>query len=173
MTIDDTRARFTEIYNRESDALFRFCLVRVSDREKALDLVQETFTRLWVHMAEGRGAEQPRAFLYVVMRHLIIDWYRRSKSVVFSALDREDHAFDAPDEARFGEIERNADANYVLGMLNRIHPHYREVIYLRFIEDLPPRDIAQMLKLSPNVVSIRITRGLEALRKELGINPNV
>ena len=88
MTIEDDKKRFTDIYNQESDALFRFCLSRLSDREKALELTQETFTRLWKLMLEGRG-DKPRALLYAIARNLIIDWYRRIKSVSIESLYHE------------------------------------------------------------------------------------
>ena len=38
---------FLGIYNNESDAIFRFCLIRTSDREVALDMTQDTFMRFW------------------------------------------------------------------------------------------------------------------------------
>ena len=143
MSIDDDKKRFTDIYNRELDALFRFCLVRVSDREKALDITQEAFTRLWKSVSSGKVVENPRALLYVMARHLIIDWYRRIKSVSLEGMsgDDEDREFDPPDLNATIEIETNADANRVLGMLNSLDPQYREVMYFRYVEDPPPEDI--------------------------------
>ncbi len=43
---------FKKIYNEESDSIFRFCLIRVSNREQALDITQETFLRLWKSLLE-------------------------------------------------------------------------------------------------------------------------
>lgn len=170
--MDDDRKRFTDIYNQESDALFRFCLFRVSDREKALELTQETFTRLWSSIASGKKIENPRALLYVVARHLIIDWYRRIKSVSWESLSTEngDKKFDPSDEQSVLEIETNADIGRVLSMLDILDPKYREVIYLRYVEDLTPKDIAEILELNTNIVSVRLTRGIEALRKLMNIS---
>ncbi len=46
--------KFEKIYEKESDAVFRFCLFRVSDREQALDITQETFLRLWQSLSDGK-----------------------------------------------------------------------------------------------------------------------
>ncbi|MDO8569440.1 MAG: RNA polymerase sigma factor [bacterium] len=174
MTIDDDKKRFTDIYNQESDALFRFCLFRVSDREKALELTQETFTRLWSSISSSKRVENPRALLYVVARHLIIDWYRRVKPVSLESLATENgnKEFDLQDEKATMDIEISADAGRVLRMLDNLESQYREVIYFRYVEDLAPRDIAKILELNANTVSVRLTRGIEALRKLMGIPKN-
>ncbi|KKR30017.1 MAG: hypothetical protein A3C62_00145 [Candidatus Zambryskibacteria bacterium RIFCSPHIGHO2_02_FULL_39_16] len=173
MSIEDDKKRFTDIYNQESDSLFRFCLIRVSDREKALDLTQEAFTRLWNSVSLGKEPENPRAFLYVVARHLIIDWYRRTKSISLESLsDERGEDFIILDEKTTFDIEMSLDAKHVLSMLDKLEMQYREVIYFRYVEGFPPKDIAEILNLSANVVSIRISRGMEMLRRLMGISEN-
>lgn len=172
MSTDDDKKRFTDIYNQESDSLFRFCLFRVSDREKALELTQEAFTRLWRTISLGKRVDNPRALLYMVARNLIIDWYRRIKSVSLESLSsrNENSEFDAIDERATIEIELNADSSRVLLLLEKLEPHYREVIHLRYIEDLSPKEIAELMGLNANTVSVRITRGIDALKRIIGIH---
>ncbi|MHB1330894.1 MAG: RNA polymerase sigma factor [Minisyncoccota bacterium] len=171
MTIDEAKNEFTNIYKKEHNVLFRFCYFRVSDREKALEITQEAFTKLWVQMASGKTMENSKAFVYTVARHLIIDWYKKIKTRSLESLAKEDGVeLDQADENSFSDIETSSDAKRIIAMMSKMNQKYRDVIYLRFIEDLPPRDIAKTLKLNANVVSIRITRGLEILRKSLGIN---
>ncbi|OHB05261.1 MAG: hypothetical protein A3B22_03195 [Candidatus Zambryskibacteria bacterium RIFCSPLOWO2_01_FULL_47_33] len=174
MPIDDDKKRFTDIYNRESDSLFRFCLLRVSDREKALDLTQEAFSRLWSSIVSGKKVNNPRALLYTVTRNLIIDWYRRIKSVSLEGLSKEDEdrEFDVPDEKATLEIELNADSKRVLSMLEKLEPRYKEVVYLRYVSDLSPKDIAKVMDLNANTVSVRISRGIKALKRLMGIASN-
>ena len=175
MSISDDKKRFTEIYNQESDSLFRFCVLRVSDRERALDITQEAFTRLWSSISLGKKTENPRALLFVIARNLIIDWYRRIKAVSLEGLSGgyEDREFDAPDpRATLDMIDISVDAKRALEMLGTLEPQYREVMYFRYVEDLPPKDIAEILKLNANTVSVRLTRGVEALRKLMGISNN-
>lgn len=172
MSINDEKLRFTAVYEQESDSLFRFCLLRVSDREKALELTQETFTRLWSTMAGGKRVENPRAFAFLTARRLIIDWYRRIKESSLDALtDKDDDKYFEPmDEHSFLEIESSAEAKRVLNMINKLEPNYREAVYLRYIESLTPKEIGSILKISANAASIRVNRGLEALRAMLHID---
>ncbi|MEK7176704.1 MAG: RNA polymerase sigma factor [Patescibacteria group bacterium] len=174
MSISDDKKRFSDIYNKESDALFRFCLLRVSDREKAIDITQEAFTRLWSSISSGKPVENPRALVFVIARNLIIDWYRRTKSVSLEGLNGgdEEREFDPPDEKATLEIETSVDAKRALEMIESLESQYREVIYFRFVEDLQPREIAEILEINVNTVSVRLTRGLEALRKLMGISRN-
>jgi RNA polymerase sigma-70 factor, ECF subfamily len=175
MSLEKLKAEFTAIYNQNSDALFRFCLTRVSQRELSLELSQEAFARLWARMAEGgkgREVPNPRAFLYLVTRRLIIDWYRKTKT---SSLDHgldeegEENTFDPADDRALAEIEAGPEGRRVMALLSKLDEDHREVIHLRFVEELSPREIAEILGVSPNAVSIRITRGLAALRKLSGI----
>ncbi len=162
--------KFTAIFNEESDALFRFSYSRTSDRDVARDLTQETFCRLWKKMAEEGSVPNPRAFLYVVARHLIIDWYRKHKSASLEALsENSDQPFEPRDDAQEESIETSSDVARALAFLERLGPSYRDIMYMRFVEDLPPRDIAETLGLSVNAVSVRISKGLTELRKIMGI----
>jgi RNA polymerase sigma factor (sigma-70 family) len=171
MAIEHSKKDFTALYERENDALFRFCLWRVSNRETALEMTQETFARLWGKMAGGINVEHPRAFIYVTARHLIIDWYRKTKSSSLEALSEYgDRPFDPVDENAHTLIETSSDAKRALLTINKLEDQYREVVYLSFVEDLPPREIAQILNITPNAVSIRLTRGLDALRRLTGID---
>ncbi len=172
MYINDRKKDFTLIYEAEHDAVFRFCFFRVSDREKALDLTQESFVKLWKHMLENTKVDNPKAFLFVVARHLIIDWYRKKKTLSLDFYNSNElgKGFDVADESGASEIETSSDAKRVTSMISKLPPQYRDAVYLRFVEDLPPRDIAQILKLSTGVVSVRITRGIQELRRMLGIN---
>ena len=170
MAIEIIKKDFISLYEGHNDALFRFCLWRVSDRELAMELTQETFARLWSRMASGKIVENPRAFIYLVARRLIIDWYRKSKSRSLDALSGDERKrFEPADEGIAARMEMSRDGKRAIGMISQLEEQYREVVYLSFVEELAPREIAVMLNLTPNAVSIRLSRGLEALRKLTGI----
>lgn len=157
--------QFAVIFERESDALFRFCLWRTSERELAVEFAQEAMARLWQEMVRGKEIPNPRAFLFLVAKRLVIDWYRKKRPFSLDKVfDDGDPALEPRDEKAAAEVEELSDGRRALELLDRVDPQYREVLYLRFVEDLPPRDIALALKLTPNAVSVRITRGLSELR---------
>ena len=69
--------QFLKAFERFADAIFKHCFFRVSDREVAKDLVQETFSRTWEHIALGKEVRDYRAFLYRIANNLIVDFYRK------------------------------------------------------------------------------------------------
>jgi len=70
---------FATAYDLYADAIFRHCYFRVNDREKAVDLMQETFMKTWEYLASGKKVTNLRAFLYRSANNLIVDQARRAK----------------------------------------------------------------------------------------------
>ncbi len=160
--------KFEEIYNMESDSIFRFCLMRVSNREQALDLTQEVFLRLWQTLSSSKEVSNHKAFLFTVARRLIIDWYRKKKSLSLdSMLFRDDERdYDVVDESTEGnKVLDGAEGRYLMSKINELKDKDRDIIYLRFVEDLSPREIGEILGVSANTASVRINRSLHELRK--------
>jgi RNA polymerase sigma-70 factor (ECF subfamily) len=172
----DTTYIFEKIYGEESDTIFRFCLTRVSNRDQALDITQETFLRLWQSLSEDKEIQNSRAFLFTVAHRLIIDWYRKKKSVSLDNMmnkegkeDREsDMAYNIKDETITGDIEAGAEGRYLLEKINVLNPSSRDPVYLSFVEGLSPKEIGEILDISANATSVRINRGLMELRKKTG-----
>lgn len=164
--------RFVELYEKEVDAIFRYVFLRVADKEEAKDIVQDSFTRFWQSLNSGSKIENSRAFLFSITRNRVIDWYRKKKSISLESTfeDEEGEFFEIADPDAHKQIEVSSESSLVLKAINELASQYREVVYLRFIEDLSPKDIAEILGTTPNAISIRINRGIEELRKILKID---
>jgi RNA polymerase sigma factor (sigma-70 family) len=162
---------FGEIYSRESDAIFRFCLLRTSDREVALDFTQDTFMRFWNSLVLEKDIKNHRTFLFTIARNIIIDWYRKKKA--FSLETMMENAADgrasfqlvAPDN-----VETEVEAGFLVEKIRELPEPYSNAVYLRCVEELKPREISEILGESANVISVRISRGLEQLRQLLHVN---
>jgi RNA polymerase sigma-70 factor (ECF subfamily) len=168
---EDHEARFLKAFDEFNDALFRHALLRVSNREKAVDLVHDTFTKVWAYLRGGYEIDSFRPFLYKVLNNLIIDEYRRRKESSLDALLE----IDGVDEGSFEELSESntealaatIDGKKAFELLDQIPDQYREVIILRFVDQLGPREIAKLIEESENVVSVRIHRGLKILRQKI------
>lgn len=154
---------FLAAYEEHSDALFRHCLLRIRDRELAKDIVQETFSRTWLYLSQGKKVEYLRAFLYRIANNLIVDSARRKKA---SSLDTmmEDDGFEPRDETAVNPADI-PDARAAMKLLSELDEIYRVAISMRFVDGLTPKEIAEALEVSENVVSVRIHRGIERLKK--------
>jgi RNA polymerase sigma-70 factor (ECF subfamily) len=166
----DMNHTFEMIYEKESDAIFRFCLVRVSSREQSLDITQETFLRLWQSLQKGEDIQNSRAFLFTIAHRLVIDWYRKKKSLSWDKIfSKDDKEIDVVDEKTTEiNLSTSAEGRYLMDKINELSPTYRDPVYLRYVEDLSPPEIGKIIGLSTNATSVRINRGIEELRKKAG-----
>lgn len=165
---------FTDAFDRYADELFRHASFRLSDRDKAQELVQETFMRSWSSARAGTEIKDMRAFLYRTLRHLIIDEYRRKKSSSLDALMEDENASDALLEDEHDEMAAavdRLDGARALAMLSALPDAYAEVLTLRFVDGLSPQEIGKRLDENENTASVRIHRALKALRKLLEQTP--
>ncbi len=161
--------RFLKAFEEYSDALFRHASLRINDRERAIDVVHDTYTKVWMYVRKGHDIEQFRPFLYKVLNNLIIDEYRKKRETSLDAL----FEVDGVDEGTFDDLSENTveqlaatiDGKKAFKELERLPDEYREVIILRFIDELGPKEISELIEESENVISVRLHRGLAMLRK--------
>ena len=152
---------FIKAYEAHASAIFRHCYFRVGDRELAMDLMQETFRKTWDYLAKGKEIRNIRAFLYRVARNLIVDEYRKRKHFSLDQLAEEGFQVSVFREIEFG---KNIDYQHVIKSIEELEPIYREILLLRYVEELSIKEIADIIKETENVVSVRINRGLAKLR---------
>jgi RNA polymerase sigma-70 factor (ECF subfamily) len=163
--------RFLAAYDEYSDALFRHAFLRVSDRERAVDIVHDTFTKVWSYIRSGHEIEQFRPFLYKVLNNLIVDSYRKKRETSLDALFEQDGvdegSFDELSESTVESLAATLDGKRAFTLLETLPDEYREVLVLRFVDGLGPKEISALIEETENVVSVRIHRGLAQLRKRL------
>lgn len=168
---ENHEARFLKAFDEYNDALFRHALLRISNREKALDLVHDTFTKVWAYIRGGYEIDNFRPFLYKVLNNLIIDEYRKRKELSLDAMLAEEGvdegSFDDLSESNTEALAATIDGRKAFDLLEELPDQYKEVIIYRFVDQLGPREISELIEESENVVSVRIHRGLKLLRKKI------
>src|SRR5258708_6036559 len=122
---------FMKAYNDYADDIFRYCLLRLGNKEKVTDMVQDVFMKSWNYMRQGAEIDNMRAFLYTTARHLIIDEYRKRKPD--RSLDEMEEETDF--EPSFNETDRlldRLDGEQALRLLGDLPEMYSEVIFMRY-----------------------------------------
>ena len=153
--------QFMKAYDELSDAIFRHCYFRIGDREIAKDLTQDAFIKSWQYIAGGSKVVNLKAFLYKVANNLIIDQYRKKKEL---SLDRlQETGFDPGFDER-NKNDSYIDAKFAINTINELEDKYKDVILMRYIDDLSPKEIGQIIGESENNVSVRIHRGLKQIK---------
>lgn len=169
--VSDHETRFLKAFEEYNDALFRHALIRISNREKAVDLVHDTFTKVWAYLREGYEIDSFRPFLYKVLNNLIIDEYRKKKEASLDALLEmegvDEGSFDDLTESTAEVLAATIDGKKAFELLSELPDEYREVITLRFVDQLGPKEISVLIEETENVISVRIHRGLKLLRQKI------
>ncbi len=165
MTTEPHR-QFADLYAEWADPIFRHCLARTSDRDQAKDLTQETFVRLWDYLRGGEVVRSAKALLYRIANNLIVDYYRKHKAIPLSAFEERNPVDDLGDDPSDHWYARH-DSKQLLKVLEQLPSHYRQVITMRYLDELTPPEIAEILRESENAVSVRLHRGLKQLRSLL------
>lgn len=170
-SIENHEDRFLEAFDEYNDALFRHAFLRISNRERAVDLVHDTYTKVWAYIKNGHEIDNFRPFLYKVLNNLIIDEYRKRKELSLDAMMAEDGVdegtFDDLSESTSEALAATIDGKKAFDLLSELPDQYKEVILYRFVDQLGPREISELIEESENVVSVRIHRALKMLRKKM------
>ncbi len=126
--------------------------------------------KLWDQfLKDSENIKNARALLYKIVSNMIIDWYRKKKAVSLDeVLEYGEEGLSLADNSH-EMMEIESDGKTALKHISKLEPTYQRVVYLRYVEDLSPKEIAEIVGLSVNVVSVRINRGIQELKKIYGI----
>lgn len=158
-----TEEAFLQAYEQYADALFRHIFYRMFDREVAKDLLQDVFMRTWEYFVSGKNIEQIRAFLYRVANNVVIDYVRRKKSVSLDELNERD-GFDPADKSH-ERMRTQGEFSHVMGILRELDEDTRDLLVMRYLDGFGPKEIAEIITESENVVSVRLNRAVKKAQK--------
>lgn len=155
-------AEFEELALGYADQLFRVALRLLHDRERAEDLVQETFLQAWRSFHRFTAGTNLRAWLYKIMFNMYYTSLRRSK-LELTQLDDivADTIAAEPPTPQFVTEEE------VRAALNRLPKDFQIAVMLADIEELSYNEIADVLQIPRGTVMSRLHRGRKLLRMEL------
>ena len=152
--------------------LFRYLVYITGSKERAEDFFQETWIRVLERGHQYDGKSKFEAWLFAIARHLVIDWQRSKKAQSLDALTdpEREHPMQLADEhdpSPLQQVLSQESEENVHASLERIPAIYREVLVLRFQEELQLEEMAGVLSIPVSTVKSRLYRGLDALRGAL------
>jgi RNA polymerase sigma-70 factor, ECF subfamily len=149
--------------------LFRYLLYITGDKARAEDFFQETWIRVLERGHQYDGKSKFEAWLFAIARHLVIDWQRTKKAQSLDALidpaqEKPLQVADENEPSPFDQVLAQETEEDVQASLQKIPAIYREVLVLRFQEELQIEEMAGVLSIPVSTVKSRLYRGLDALR---------
>ncbi|MBI3632361.1 MAG: RNA polymerase sigma factor [Candidatus Vogelbacteria bacterium] len=164
---------FDLIVVRYLKSIFNFTYRLTNSRDDADDTTQETFLKVWKNLRSFDINKNFKTWLFTIARNTVTDLFRKKKSIPSSFFDNNDgenpllnnlsDTEPLPDQL----ISMAEDKKLLEDMLNKIPISYKEVLLLRYIEDLTFEEISEALGRPSNTIRSQHKRGLLLLRKLL------
>ncbi len=163
---------FDELLERTQSSLFAYIMFVVRNEDVANDIFQETFVKVITKLQEGRYTDSGKFTFWMtrIAHNVIIDWFRAQKSEKIIDLADDNNLNNLEGEQvqdTFCESEMvNAQVmNDVKRMMEALPATQREVVYMRFYQQLSFKEIAEMTGVSINTSLGRMRYALMNLRK--------
>ncbi|MBO5905945.1 MAG: RNA polymerase sigma factor [Kiritimatiellae bacterium] len=125
----------------------------------AEDLVQETYLRLWKYSDRYKKTAKLSTFLFILARQVLIDSYRRESSRV----NREEAYSEEINQVESPKVPCVVDD--VRWAVSQLSPPLREVVELGFFQELPYKEVAEILSIPIGTVKSRMSNALKRLKE--------
>jgi RNA polymerase sigma-70 factor (ECF subfamily) len=154
---------FRLLVERHDRRLLYFVLRLLPNRDRALDILQDTWLTLVRRLANLRSPDAFRVWLYQIAHDRVVDVLRRERC--------QRSAFEVLREGAFEALPSHEElidqADLVHHALDQLSADHREVLLLRFLEDLSLEEISATLRCSLGTVKSRLHYARRALRQEV------
>lgn len=153
---------FGQIYKIYYRKIYRYSRINLNSQETAEDLAQETFLKAWrsISTFSAYSGGSLQAFLFRIARNLMIDLSREKKEFPL------DTALEIESKDDFEEDpDRKTNIETVQKALTKLEDEDKQLVILRFFEEMPHADIAQIIDSNEGAVRVKLHRILKKLKE--------
>ena len=170
--IDGNNRAFDELLSRSQDKIFTYIMYVVKDEDLANDLFQETYLKVITKMQNGRYTDTGKFIWWVtrIAHNVIIDHYRTLKSSKIIEPGKDNdltnlNSASVLDSNRESELANEQVLRDVKRLMEALPETQREVVFMRFYQELSFKEIAEQTNVSINTSLGRMRYALMNLRK--------
>ncbi len=164
MTPEEKTERQTELtlaHHNYEKGLNLHAFYKINNQALGQDLVQDTFIKTWKYLVKGGKIDIMKAFLYHVLNNLIVDEYRKHKTV---SLDLVLEKGFTPSVNNSQNIFNFLDGKSAFILIQRLPEKYQKALRMRYLQDLSLKEMSLITGQSKNTMAVQIHRGLEKLK---------
>ena len=171
MYVDGDNKAFDLLLSRNQEKLFTYILFVVRDREMANDMFQETFFKVVSRLQQGKYIANGKfsAWLMRIAHNVIMDWYRQQRAQNIVDAPKENDLSNVGstllESSREGELVNNQVMEDVRRMMSHLPASQREVVFMRFYQQMSFKEIAEATGVSINTALGRIRYAILNLRR--------
>jgi RNA polymerase sigma-70 factor (ECF subfamily) len=158
--------RFTALYDKYFEPIYRYVKRRIEDRDTAEDVVSQTFFDAFNNLKRYEFRGLPfSAWLYKIAHNNVLKWYREKGKAIVVDIDEAQHLAHSDDVNVTVKLQENQDVvKQILGQMNF---EDQELLRLKFFEDLSNIEIAEVMGLTANNVGVKLYRSLQRFKQLL------
>jgi RNA polymerase sigma-70 factor (ECF subfamily) len=164
---DGKRAGFELLYERHSREVWALAYARWMNADTALDIMQETFLRLWKQMESGETILNPRAWLLRVARNLAEDHAKSAFRRNGTHPPQTMNGVQAQGMLPLESLEREETFAQLRGVMEQMPKADREILTLRYALEYETGEIAELLSINTTAVHMRLSRARQRLAERL------
>lgn len=171
MYVDGDNKAFDLLLSRNQEKLFTYILFVVRDREMANDMFQETFFKVVSRLQQGKYIADGKfsAWLMRIAHNVIMDWYRQQRAQNIVDAPKENDLSNVGstllESSREGELVNNQVMEDVRRMMSHLPASQREVVFMRFYQQMSFKEIAEATGVSINTALGRMRYAILNLRR--------
>lgn len=171
MYVDGDNKAFDLLLSRNQEKLFTYILFVVRDREMANDMFQETFFKVVSRLQQGKYIANGKfsAWLMRIAHNVIMDWYRQQRAQNIVDAPKENDLSNVGstllESSREGELVNNQVMEDVRRMMSHLPASQREVVFMRFYQQMSFKEIAEATGVSINTALGRMRYATLNLRR--------
>lgn len=171
MYVDGDNKAFDLLLSRNQEKLFTYILFVVRDREMANDMFQETFFKVVSRLQQGKYIANGKfsAWLMRIAHNVIVDWYRQQRAQNIVDAPKENDLSNVGstllESSREGELVNNQVMEDVRRMMSHLPASQREVVFMRFYQQMSFKEIAEATGVSINTALGRMRYAILNLRR--------
>lgn len=171
MYVDGDNKAFDLLLSRNQEKLFTYILFVVRDREMANDMFQETFFKVVSRLQQGKYIANGKfsAWLMRIAHNVIMDWYRQQRAQNIVDAPKENDLSNVGstllESSREGELVNNQVMEDVRRMMSHLPASQREVVFMRFYQQMSFKEIAEATGVSINTAIGRMRYAILNLRR--------
>ena len=171
MYVDGDNKAFDLLLSRNQEKLFAYILFVVRDREMANDMFQETFFKVVSRLQQGKYIANGKfsAWLMRIAHNVIMDWYRQQRAQNIVDAPKENDLSNVGstllESSREGELVNNQVMEDVRRMMSHLPASQREVVFMRFYQQMSFKERAEATGVSINTALGRMRYAILNLRR--------
>lgn len=151
----------THAHDAYEKALNTRAFFKVNDHALGEDLVQDTFIKTWSYLVRGGKIDMMKAFLYHVLNNLIIDEYRKHKTV---SLDLMVEKGIEPRDEKSERLFDILDGKNAMLLIKQLPEKYRGIMKMKYVQDLSLKEMSILTGKTKATIAVQAHRGLEKLK---------